>query len=497
MGWVEWLGGAACATVRRMHELDRELERAFSPEGFRDLGHTLVDRLADYLELAARRGQPVLPSARPEELARGLESDFVEPNEAVWSDRVPRWLDGAIHLHHPRYVGHQVTSPLPEAALSELMAALTNNGAAVYEMGPLEVAMERALISRMSRWIGFGEGADGVFTSGGSLGNLTALLAARQAKAGFDAWSDGLSGGPSLGVLVSEQAHYSAQRALQIAGLGKASVETVPVDPSFRMRPELLAEAQRNLEARGRRAIAVIASAGSTATGAYDPLEPIAAYCEREGLWLHVDGAHGASALLSERLRPRLAGVERADSVVWDAHKMLLMPALVTAVVFRNGDRSYEAFAQSASYLFEGDDPRSEWFNLATRTLECTKRWMVLPLYTALCRYGAGFFGRYVEAQVDLAARFAEAIQTSGDFELLVKPESNIVCFRYVGAGERNTAELNALQRRIRNEVLRSGRYYLVQTTLRGAVYLRTTIINPLTSDADLSELLQTLRDAV
>lgn len=479
-----------------MQESADEIEQAYSPDAFRDLGHALVDHLADYLGRAQARKLPVLPFTSPELLASSLENDFAAPRATVWNQDVPDWLAAAIHLHHPRYVGHQVTSPLPEAALAELMAALTNNGAAVYEMGPLEVAMERALIGRMARWIGFSEGADGVFTSGGSLGNLTALLAARQAQAGFDAWNDGLAHGEPLGVIVGEQAHYSAQRALQIAGLGRGSIETVPVDSAFRMRADLLEDARRRLLMRGRRPIAVVASAGSTATGAYDPLLPIGEYCERHGLWLHVDGAHGASALLSERLRARLAGIERADSVVWDAHKMLLMPALVTAVLFRNGSRSYEAFAQSASYLFEGDDPRAEWFNLASRTLECTKRWMVLPLYSALCRYGASFFASYVEAQVDRAARFADAITASGDFELLVRPESNIVCFRYLGRSSGALEELNALQRRIRSQLVTSGQFYLVQTSVAGRVYLRTTIINPRTTDADLADLLQALRQA-
>ena len=174
---------------------------------------------------------------------------------------------------------------------------------------------------------------------------------------------------------------------------------------------------------------------------------------------------------------------------------MLLMPALVTAVLFRDGARSYEAFAQTAAYLFEADDPRSEWFNFASRTLECTKRWMALPLYTALTRYGADFFARYIEAQVERAARFADAIEQSGDFELCVRPESNIVCFRYVGDGSRSEDELNPLQRRVRSEILRSGAFYLVQTVLLGKVYLRTTIINPLTNDADLSALLQEIRE--
>lgn len=477
-----------------MHEPDPELMRAFSPEHFRELGHALIDRLASYLSAAEARELPVLPFTGPEQLARSLESEFAVPNPETWEHALPSWLAGAIHLHHPRYVGHQVTSPLPEAALSELVAALSNNGAAVYEMGPLEVAMERALLKRFGRFIGFDEQADGVFTSGGSAGNLTALLAARQAKAGFDAWNEGLTAGPPLGVLVSEQAHYSVQRSLEIAGLGRAAVECVPVDSAYRMQPELLADARRRLATRGRRAIAVVASAGSTATGAYDPLEPIAAYCEREALWLHVDGAHGASALLSPRLRTRLAGIARADSVVWDAHKMLLMPALATAVVFRQGQHSYEAFAQKASYLFEGDDPRSEWFNLASRTLECTKRWLALPLYSAFSRYGTDFFARYIEAQVDRASRFADAIEASSDFELAVRPESNIVCFRYIGDARRSPEQLDSLQKRIRSQLIRGGLYYLVQTSLRGRSYLRTTIINPLTTDADLEQLLAAIR---
>jgi L-2,4-diaminobutyrate decarboxylase len=298
-----------------------------------------------------------------------------------------------------------------------------------------------------------------------------------------------------LGVLVSEQAHYSVQRSLQIAGFGSDGVESVAVDSAFRMRPELLPEAARRLAGRGRRTIAVVASAGSTATGAYDPLEPVAEFCDREGLWLHVDGAHGASALLSSTLRGRLAGVEHADSLLWDAHKMLLMPALVTAVLFRDGDASYQAFAQKASYLFNGEDPRAEWFNLASRTLECTKRWMVLPLYTALTRYGSAFFGRYVEGQVERAARFADALSAASDFELAVRPESNIVCFRYVGQRALTPAELDHLQGRIRAQIVRSGHFYLVQTTLNSRVYLRTTIINPLTTDADLEALLKLIRE--
>src|SRR5262249_16684433 len=146
--------------------------------------------------------------------------------------------------------------------------------------------------------------------------------------------------GPPLAYLVSTETHYSVARALALMGLGEEGAVPVPVDDRFRMRPEALAEAKRDAEARGRKVIAVVASAGSTATGAFDPLDAIADFCAAHDLWLHVDGAHGASTLLSSTHRARLRGVARADSIVWDAHKMMLMPALVTAVLFRDGKRS-------------------------------------------------------------------------------------------------------------------------------------------------------------
>jgi L-2,4-diaminobutyrate decarboxylase len=240
--------------------------------------------------------------------------------------------------------------------------------------------------------------------------------------------------------------------------------------------------------------VAVVASAGSTATGAIDPLEAVADFCAEHGLWFHVDGAHGASAALSPALRGRLKGIERADSVVWDAHKMMLMPALVTAVLFREERRSREAFAQEASYLFHGQDA-GRWEDTGLRTLECTKLMMVLKLYTALHTWGTRLFADYVEATFALARRFAERVRASGDFELAVEPDCNIVCFRHTPAGLGPPA-LDAHQRRLRERMLASGDFYLVQTALPGrGVFLRTTLINPLTTDAHLAALLERLRE--
>jgi L-2,4-diaminobutyrate decarboxylase len=328
--------------------------------------------------------------------------------------------------------------------------------------------------------------ADGVWTHGGSAGNLTALLAARQASAPNDVWQEGYAQPGSLCVLTSTQAHYSVRRSAQVLGLGGRSVITVPVDARFRMDPAALAAALDRLAGEDRRVMAVVASAGSTATGAIDPLEDIAGICRARGVWLHVDGAHGGAHLLSERLRPSLRGVERADSLVVDAHKMMLMPALATLVLFRDGGRSFETFSQEASYLYDRS-ARQEWFNFGHRTLECTKRMLGLKLYLALEVMGTEFFAAFVERMADLASSFADALERRPGWQLAVRPESNIVCFRYAPDF---LADADAFQTRVRDAIVHEGSFYLVKTTLLGRTWLRTTLINPLTTEADLEALL-------
>jgi L-2,4-diaminobutyrate decarboxylase len=467
------------------------MERALDPEAFRAVGHRVIDRLADHLDAAARGAMPVYPWADPADQLLRWPAQF-ETGSADFDELIGRVIAESNHLHHPGYVGHQVTPPLPAAALCELVAALLNNSMAVYEMGPASTAMEQAVVGWLARRLGLPASAAGVLTSGGSLGNLTALLAARQAKAGYDAWRLGAEGQEPLCVLVSAEAHYSIARAVRVMGWGEDGLVSVPVDERFRMRVDALESALQTARRRGRRPIAVVASAASTATGSYDPLTPIADFCQAHDLWLHVDGAHGAAAVLSERHRARVAGIERADSVVWDAHKMMLMPALVSAVLFRDARRSYEAFRQQASYLFS-DQPGEQWFDVGQRTLECTKRMMSLKLYVTLAVYGGAFFGDYVAATFDLAERFSQRIDEAEDFELGVAPECNIVCFRHRPPG---VSDLDGLQARIRERLLRDGAFYLVQTRLPSGLFLRTTLINPRTTESDLEALLERIRVA-
>lgn len=430
---------------------------------FRALAHSVVDRLADHLDACARRAGPVLPWAAPDEMLASwpLPTGGADPLALI-----ERVIAESNHLHHPRYVGHQVTSPLPLAALGELVAALLNNSMAVYEMGPVATAMEARVIEWMSARVGM---RAGVLTSGGSLGNLTALLAARNAH-----------NVPSPTILASSQAHYCMRRAAFVMGWGEHGVTEVPVDARYRMDVSAIPDALSRARAAGRTPIAIVASACSTATGAFDPIEEIATVCRREGLWLHVDGAHGASAALSARYRSLLDGIEQADSVVWDAHKMMLVPSLSTAVLFREPRASYDLFAQEASYLF---DERTEppWWDIGLRTLECTKRMMALPLYLTLAVHGAELLDEYITSRFDLARRFAVMLREAG-FDVPVEPMANIVCFRYPNGANP------------RQQIVERGEFHLVQTRLAGQTYLRTTLINPATTENDLAALIAAVR---
>jgi L-2,4-diaminobutyrate decarboxylase len=353
--------------------------------------------------------------------------------------------------------------------------------------------MERSLIQWLNGRVGFDPArAGGILTHGGSAGNLTALLAARQAGTPYDVWAEGYRTPLDLCIVASDQSHYSVRRSAQILGLGSGNVLVVPTDGACRMRPGELARVLGEAAGAGRTVLAVVASAGSTATGAIDPLEAIADQCEAAGLWLHVDGAHSGAFVVSDRLRPALRGIERARSLVVDAHKMLMMPSLATAVLFRDEGHSFETFSQQATYLFDRT-PRQEWYNLAHRTLECTKRFLSLNLYVALKVLGTDFFATFVERMVALAGTFADRIAARPGWQLALRPEGNIVCFRYAPAG---VADLDDLQSRLREAVIRDGSFHLVKTSLHGRTWLRTTLINPLTTEADLDALLAALEAA-
>ncbi len=475
-----------------MKKIPSNIPFPFNPEEFRKEGHKVVDTLSDYLyDTLSGNDMPVLPWNDPEKLVEMFSFESGGGETEPLDSFLKRIIDQSIHIHHPHYIGHQVTSPLPLTVLTQFCTTLLNNGAAIYEMGPVNMAMEKNVINRFGKMIGYQTSFDGIFTHGGTAGNLTAMLAARQAKTDYNIWEDGITNENRPGYMMSEQSHYSVGRNVKIMGLGDDSIIKVPYDSHFKMRVDLLEDLKKRAEDKGIKIISVAANACSTATGSYDDLEAIADFCEKHDLWMHVDGAHGMGVLFSEKYRHVVKGIERADSVVIDFHKMLLVPALNTLLMFRNGEKSFETFAQKATYLFQKSQ-KNVWYNSATRTIECTKSALGIIAYAAMKYYGDNYYKEYIESRYDLARKFADQVKSHHEFELAVEPESNIVCFRYLRKGLSELA-LNEINAAIRDKIIKEGSFYVVQVELNGKIWIRLTIINPVTSGEDLELLLKTV----
>ena len=484
------------------------IETAYDPELFRAAGHRLAELLSDHLCTVQSAGGDVLPWHPPEDNVR-LAGDLLRQSAGSdagreklvnqFAELVQTMLAHGHNLHHPRYIGHQVAAPLPLAGLMDAVGAVTNQAMAIYDMGPWATAAEWAMIAELGQRIGWRPGTfAGLATHGGSLANLTALLTARNVALG-DGWQKGVSGNDRPPVLVTHaDAHYSVARSAGILGLGTRQVIRVGLDERRRMDPQKLDDTLSDLRRRGQPIVAVSACSCSTPIGAFDPLEDVADVCRRHKVWLHVDAAHGGAACLSTRHRSLVAGLDRADSVTWDAHKMLFVPALCALVFYRDAAHRFTAFQQDAPYLFDPAAPGMADYDSGLRTVECTKRATVFGLWGMWAMFGPQLFADLVDVTFALGKTFYEKLLAADDFVPLHEPECNIVVFRYVPERLRGASAdvLGRFQMDLRRRLIETGRFYIVSTQIDGIGALRVTIINPLTTADHLDELLETIRQA-
>ncbi len=464
------------------------LQSVYDPSSFRAQGHALVDQLADYLEQAP--SLPANPAVPPEQmlsLYANMLREGTTPEQLFGSV-----LQHSVHLHAPGYQGHQVNPPAPITALGDLVNGIINGSTAIYEMGATGAAMERLVMEEFVRLLDLDTNAGGFMTNGGTLANLTALLAARAVKwPQGDVWAAG-SHGIQPCILVNEQAHYCIDRAVRIMGWGDAGVVNIPSDADFRMQTDKINEAVATAIAAGLTPVAIVGSACTTSTGSFDDLNAIAAAAKRHNLWFHVDGAHGAAVRLDPNRKHLLDGLELADSVIMDFHKMMMTPGLTTGVFFRQGADAYKTFHQKADYLLTFDSGEEDWYNLGRRTFECTKNMMSLRVFSLLSLYGPQVFIDYLSRVHEISDYCSEKVTRNPDLELVAKPDTNIVCFRFhPKAAGMQASDLDHLNAMIRGQIREAGNTYIVQTKLRGQTWLRCTFTNPLTQFADVDKMLQ------
>ena len=408
-------------------------------------------------------------------------------------------LSDANKYYHPMYMGHQTSAPLPVGVWMESVIGALNQSLAVWEMSPTATMIEHTIVRWFSTLAGFGAGAGGTLTSGGTEANFTALLAARNAALP-DAWENGVGADPPL-IVYGEHAHYAVTRAVGQLGMGRRSSIAVP-SRDYKLDTDALERTLDTLRDEGKRVMAVVATAGTTATGSFDDLETIGELCSERGLWLHIDGAHGASALLSSRPPKALSGLRHSRSLAWDPHKMMLLPLATGMVLVRDEGDLERAFAQQAPYLFHGAQSE-RIIDQGIRSFQCSRRADVLKLWVVIQRYGSSGLSALYDHLCGTARSLYEAIEERHDFENIHEPESNILCFRYLGAKKRapkgepqsdaDLARIDALNRALRPLYNREGTGWITATVLDKRPVLRVTMMNPRSGSEHIRALLDGL----
>lgn len=456
------------------------------------VGRAFVSIAAEYFEQTRDRDTRVSTSLTPAELSARFDEPI--PHEGCSLESILARLRNEVvpesnHLYHPRYVGHQIAGPLPAAVWTESVTAALNQSLAVFEMSPVGTVLEHRVVEWMCGLAGFGAGSGGTLTSGGTEATFTALLAARGAVLP-DAWVSGVGADPPV-LLCGEHSHYAVTRAAAELGLGLKNV--LPVrSRDHRMDMDALHQALDQLRTAERRVMAVVATAGSTATGSFDDIDAIASMCDEHDVWLHIDAAHGGSALLSPRHKHRLRGASRARSIAWDPHKMMLLPSQAGMLLVKRERDLDAAFSQRAPYLFQAGDGERVW-DQGIRNFACSRRADVLKVWVSLLRYGVDALAEMHDYFCDLARVVWEEIAERSDFQAMHEPESNILCFRYVGDGSLNDEALDQLNRELRERYNRSGEGWITATNLDGRRVLRVTMMNPRTTAADVRDILDGL----
>lgn len=478
------------------------LPAAFDAQLFRESSETVLAKLEKHLADHSIRGleltDPAVLSAAAKALMTGEREKIAEFDEEKLAGIVDLYIRTGIQVHSPGYMGRQFSGVVPLAGLIDFVGSVVNQPSSFYEAGQLPNTVERIMADELNRFIGWPSGRFAmVTTSGGSLANLTALLAARNKKfPGY--WSQGgaaVDGEARPAIAVGADVHYSVQRAAGVIGIGDSQLVRLPLDRDHRIS---VAGARAALDAAERRNLKVfclVASAGTTSVGAFDPLDELADLARERDIWLHVDGAHGASLLVSDRLRPVLRGIDKADSLTWDAHKLMFVPAPCTLLFYRNKEDSLRAFRQTASYVFEEEKDVYTALDSGDKNFECTKRPMIMTLWVLWAIYGPALFAEKIEYLCRLTEDAYEILRGQRDFETVHRPAANILCFRYRPAGLAE-ADVHRFQVAIRNRIKLQGNFFISKVDVDGVAALRVVMMNHRITTEHFRLLLAEIRKA-
>jgi aromatic-L-amino-acid/L-tryptophan decarboxylase len=473
-----------------MKELDWSSERA------RELGDAVVELWTELVERL-----PELPVNRDFDPATvRAELDLAVPEEPLGHARLMEQLrslalEQSMYPGHPGFVAYISGAGTVPGAAASMLASGMNQNLGGFRLSPGASEVELALTRWLASQFGLPEGAGGELLGGGAMANFVGLKAARDRAAGPGVRERGIRDGAPLAFYASSEAHVVQQRAADMLGMGSDAVRTIGVDESWRMRPDELAAAIERDLADGVKPAAVVATAGTTATGAIDPLPEVAELCERHGVWMHVDAAYGGPAVLADDLRPLMAGIERADSIAVDPHKWLYTPVPAGCLLARDVEGLADSFASEASYTWR-DEHASQGVEYRHLGPYFSRGFLALSVWVSLLAHGRAAYGRRISHDAALARYLGELVEEAPDFELMTPVGLSVCCFRYAPEAVRgDEASLDDLNRALMTAIQNDGRSYCSNAVLNGRFCLRACIVNFRTEAEDMETLLNVARE--
>jgi len=471
-----------------------------SGAALRRLVDAAMDRIAPHLDSLPH--QPAADTEGGVAVARSLVEPLPEqpaPLDEVLDLLFERAVPKSFNTAGPGYLAYIPGGGLPQSAVADLIADAVNRYVGVFAAAPALAQLEANVVAWFARLAGYPDAARGQLTSGGSLANFTALVTARRERLPEQFLAGTL--------YASDQAHHSVQKAALLAGFPPASVHSIPSDAAFRLRLDLLEEAIAADRRQGREPFLVVANAGSTNTGAIDPLGPLADLCARHRLWLHVDAAYGGFFLLTERGRRALAGIERADSIVLDPHKSLFLPYGTGALLVRDGAALRRAHSVTADYMppLSSDDELVDFCEISP---ELSRPFRGLRVWLPLKLLGAAPFRQALDEKLDLARWAADQLRAMSEVEILAEPELSLLAFRLApgdppalagaagAVGNHDVERVNRLNRDWLARVNARRRVYLTGTMLGDRFALRICVLSFRTHRDRVEQALDDLRGA-
>lgn len=398
----------------------------------------------------------------------------------------------SIIVQHPHCAAHLHTPPLVASIAAEAFIAALNQSMDSWDQASAGTFIEQEVTDWLTHRFGYGQQSDGVFTSGGTQSNLMGLLLARdnfaEKYSGHNVQKNGLPEYASkLRIVCSKNAHFTMQKSASLLGLGEHAVVTVPTTTDAVMDIDAAKQTIADLKAQGLLPFIITATAGTTDHGAIDNLNEVASLAKQHDMWMHVDAAYGGALMLSE-YHSRLAGIEQADSITVDFHKMFFQTISCGALLLKNKNH-FSYVCHHAAYLNREDDIVP---NLVDKSIQTTRRFDALKVWMTLQNLGSDTLGKMVTHLVELTEQVAAVVKARPEFELLATPSLTTVLFRAV-----TTGDVDSLNKQIRNNALISGQAVVGETVINGQVALKFTLLNPCLSVSDYEQLLDKLAQLV